>query len=186
MESLGLYDKARMMVVVKPNLVIDEYNGKDIFSVITHPSVLRAIIDYCWIALKGEGKIIVADNPLDICNFEKVLEITKLEKVKDFINKFSGPKMEIYDLRDRWFKKDLFISERKLPGDPKGKVSVNIGKESAFYNYPNSSKLWGSPPNTKRTMYYHSGEKQVYEISRTILDADVLISVPKMKVHKKV
>src|SRR5258708_24158612 len=44
-----------MCVVIKPNFVLSHHaDGHDLFSIITHPSVLRAVMDYVWIALKNE------------------------------------------------------------------------------------------------------------------------------------
>lgn len=185
---LGHIIKPGMAVVIKPNFVLSSHEErKDIFSIIAHPSVLRAIIDYCWIALKGRGKIIIADAPQYNCNFKELMEVTRLKEVKDFINKFSGPKLEILDLRDYWCKKHHFPSERrKLPGDPQGSIRVNLGKESALYNYPHPEKFYGAVYSRNETICHHLGERQEYDISRTIFNANVIISVPKLKVHKKV
>jgi len=185
---LGYIINPGMTVAIKPNFVLSKHiEGKDIFSIITHPSVLRSIIDYCWIALKGKGKIIIADAPQYNCNFQELLEITKLTEIQDFINQFSGPRLEILDLRNYWSKERHFPSMiRKLPGDPKGAIKVNLGKESAFFNYPNPQKFYGAVYHRSETIFHHSGERQEYEISSTIFNADVLISVPKLKVHKKV
>jgi uncharacterized protein (DUF362 family) len=185
---LGYLIKPGMTVVIKPNFILSRHDeSKDVFSIITHPSVLRAIVDYCWIALKGEGRIIIADAPQYNCNFRELLEITKLEEVRDFINIFSDPKVDIYDFRDYWSKTHHFPScTRKLPGDPQGKIIVNLGKESALYNYHNPSELYGAAYHRQETVDHHSEERQEYELSRTIFDADVVISVPKLKVHKKV
>ena len=199
---LGHIISKGMTVVIKPNLVMsnvkvpfavhnvaisdDDLRHKDIFAIITHPSVLRVIVDYCWIALKGEGRIVIADAPQYNCDFRELLELTKLDDVVQFVNKFQGPKVEILDLRNYWSKTRHFASlRRELPGDPKGTVTVNIGKESAFYNV-NSSRFYGAVYDRNETIYHHSGERQEYEISGTILGSDVVIFVPKLKTHKKV
>ena len=184
---LGHLIKRGMNVVIKPNFVLSQHvENKDIFSVITHPSILRAIIDYCWIALKGKGKISIADVPSSNCNFEDLLEITKLHKVKNFLDEFSGPKIEIFDLRNYYFQsKDSYCCTRGLPGDLEGNISIDLGKESSFYNHLNLGKFCGAAYDRKKTMDHHSGERHIYEISRTIFNADIIIFVPKMKVHKK-
>ena len=49
---LGHLIKPGMTVVIKPNFVLSNHVEKEnIFSIITHPSVLRSVVDYCWIAL---------------------------------------------------------------------------------------------------------------------------------------
>lgn len=180
--------KPGMTVVIKPNFVLSRHEeGKDIYSIITHPSLLRAIVDYCWIALQGEGEIIIADAPQYNCDFEELMKVTKLREVMNFINNFNGPKLKILDLRDYWSQRFHFYScLKKLPGDPNGKILINLRDQSAFYNFQNPQKLYGATFWRQETISHHSGEKQEYEISGTILKADVLISVPKLKVHKKV
>ena len=180
--------KPSMTVVIKPNFVLSKhFEGKNIFSIITHPAVIRTIADYCWIALKGKGKIIIADAPQYNCNFSELVETTGLDKIVKFYAMFLGPSVELYDLRDYW-SKTLHMPSciRKLPGDPQGSVIVNLGDKSAFYKFPHPEKFYGAVYHRQETIKHHSGRIQEYEISQTILNADVFISVPKLKVHKKV
>jgi uncharacterized protein (DUF362 family) len=180
--------KPGMTVVIKPNFVLSRhFEGKDVYSIITHPSLIRAIADYCWIALQGEGKIIIADAPQYNCNFNELIKVTGLDKVLDFYASYSGVSVELFDLRNYWSKSLHMPScKRKLPGDPKGSVIIKLGKNSAYYSHPNPKKYYGAVYHRQETINHHFGEKQEYEISKTILSADVLISLPKMKVHKKV
>jgi len=49
-------------VLLKPNFVSHvNLSGGDLFAMVTHPSVLRALIDYVYLALRGQGRIIIAD-----------------------------------------------------------------------------------------------------------------------------
>jgi len=177
-----------MCVVIKPNFVLSRHaEGKNLFAIITHPSVLRAVMDYCWIALKGEGQIIVADAPQYNCNFEELLEKTRLAEICAFYDQHAGPTVGYRDLRGYWSAKRHFPSMKQLlPGDPMGKIKVDLGTSSALYGKPNADHLYGAVYDRDETIQSHSGERHVYEISGTILLADVVISVPKLKVHKKV
>jgi uncharacterized protein (DUF362 family) len=190
-------------VVLKPNFVISNVavtylihnvpvskkllQQKGIFAAITHPSLIRAIADYCYIALKGSGSIIVADAPNYNCDFEELMEITRLNQMAQFFNSHKGPRISILDLRNYWSKTRHFPSFiRPLPGDPSGTITVNLGKESAAYQHPNPRSLYGAVYHRNETIDHHSGERQEYELSRTVLAADVLISIPKLKTHTKV
>ena len=177
-----------MCVVLKPNFVLSRHaGGKDLFAIITHPSVLRAVADYCWIALKGQGQIIIADAPQYNCNFSQLLQQTHLEKICDFYGSFAGPVVSFRDLRKYWSPGRHFASMRQpLAGDPAGSVRVDLGSRSALADKPHSERLYGAVYHRDETVTHHSGERQIYEISGTILGADVVISVPKLKVHKKV
>ena len=100
--------------------------------------------------------------------------------------------INIVDLRD--FCLDLegnetgaYVGRRiKLTGDGLGSVVVNLGRSSDFYLQTNSEKYYGADYNREETTRHHSGDVQKYMVSRTVLNADVVIMVPKLKVHKKV
>ena len=177
-------------VVIKPNFVLSSHaEGGDLFSIITHPSVIRAIVDYVYIALEGKGRIIIADAPQMDCNFDELLARTDLESIKELYKRELGFEVEIYDLRDFWLDKDSGAHSKnrhKLPGDPHGGVLVNLGRESLFYEVNNYQRFYGADYNREETIRHHHDDTQEYLISKTILSADVVISVPKLKVHKKV
>jgi len=60
-------------VVIKPNFVLSKHdNGGDLFSIITHPSIIRTMVDYVYIALAGKGKIIIADATQMDCDFKEL------------------------------------------------------------------------------------------------------------------
>lgn len=179
-------------VVIKPNFVISQHqSGGDLFSVITHPSIIRVMVDYVYIALAGKGKIIIADAPQMDCNFKKLLKITNLETIKELYKKELNFDIEIYDLRSFWFDKKgdskniSSINRLKLPGDPLGGVLVNLGKQSLFYGAKNYKKYYGADFNREETIKHHHNDIQEYLISKTVLSADAIISIPKLKVHKR-
>lgn len=191
---LGKIVKPGDDVVIKPNFVLSRhYEGGNLFSIITHPSVIRAVVDYVYIALKGKGSIIIADAPQMDCNFSELLERTQIESIKEFYESKCNFKIDIFDLRNFWLdneKTEETIASTakriKLPGDPKGSVLVNLGKKSKFFGLSNLDKIYGADYDRNETKKYHHDDVHQYIVSKTILDADVLISVPKLKVHKKV
>ena len=191
---LGHIVEPGMTVVLKPNFVRSRhYDGKDPYGMITHPSVLRAIADYCWIALKGSGKIVIADAPNFDSDWEELRELTGMDLIESRFREAGGASLEVYDLRDYWGKSRVpFLEtrhmpscERKLKGDPEGNIVVNLGDKSALYGHPNPERFYGAVFDRQETIKHHSGERQEYEVSRTVMNADVVISVPKLKVHKR-
>jgi len=179
-------------VVIKPNFVLSKHDsGGDLFSVITNPSIIRAVVDYVYIALAGKGKIIIADAPQMDCNFMELLKITNLETIKELYKKELNFDIEIYDLRNFWIdkkgnSKNIYsINRHKLPGDPLGAVLVNLGKQGLFYGVKNYKKFYGADFNREETIKHHHNDIQEYLISKTILSADAIISIPKLKVHKR-
>ncbi len=179
-------------VVIKPNFVLsDHYRGGNLFSIITHPSVIRAVVDYAYKALGGNGRIIIADTPQMDCDFQELLERTRLSSVADLYREKFGFEIPIRDLRNFWFKykDENYVASQEnrknLPGDPEGSAVVDLGARSAFAGIA-STNFYGADYNRNETISHHMHGRHEYMVSKTILGADVLISVPKLKVHKKV
>jgi uncharacterized protein (DUF362 family) len=184
---LGEIIEPGMTVVIKPNWVLSRHPaGKDLYSVVTHPAVIRAVVDYCWIALRGSGRIIVADAPQYDCNFEELMQATSLPAVRDFVRSQGGAEMEIRDLRNYWSAGRHFPSmTRPLPGDPQGQIAVELGQESALESRA-SERFYGAAYHRQETARAQRPGAHRYVFSGTVLKSDTLISIPKLKVHKKV
>ncbi len=190
---LGEIVKPGNRVVVKPNFVLSRHcDGGNLYAIITHPSVIRVIVDYVYKALKGEGEITIADAPQMDCNFDELLTITRLPSIQELYWRKKKFDIKILDLRDFWLDKHADDAgafterRRKLPGDPLGSVTINLGRDSELHCVRNWDRFYGADYNRGETIRHHRGEIQEYMISRTVLEADVVISAPKLKVHKKV
>ncbi|MDR2396186.1 MAG: DUF362 domain-containing protein [Endomicrobium sp.] len=186
---LGHIIKPGMRVFLKPNWVASKWrescNHKDdLFCVITHPNVIEAVADFVDIALDGCGMISIGDNPSIDANFEELLINTKIERLR---TKYRVP-CEILDLRPLVCK-DLhdYGDKEKMcaqMGDPRGYTQVNLSKKSLF-NKVNSKLFRGVFKQRAETIKAHTGNRQLYTFSNSIYDADVFISLPKMKTHHK-
>lgn len=176
-------------VVIKPNFVSEPRSDKTSYeAVITHPSVIRPLIDYSIIALKGKGSLVVADAPQADSNIEKIKDFTRIEEVIGYVNLKNNIKVKFIDLRhEHTICRDGVICQREIvKGDPKGYTVVDLGNQSQFSLvelYLN--KIYGSDYNYDELRKHHCEGKHEYCISNTILDADVIINVPKLKTHKK-
>ena len=182
--------KPGMRVFIKPNWVASQWREScphrdNLYCVITHPAVIEAVADRVAKALHGEGEIIIADNPSIDADFEELMQYTGVRKLQD---KYTVP-CKIYDLRPLvckdlkdYGKRDKMASQS---GDPLGEVQVNLGKESLLYNV-DSSLFRGVFDEREETVAAHTGETQLYTFSRSLYDADVYISIPKLKTHQKV
>lgn len=187
---LGTIIQPGQTVLLKPNFVLSSNaGGHDLFSVVTHPSILRALIDYVFIALKGTGRIIIADAPQMDCNWDQLMAALRLDSIQSFYHKKLGFDIEVYDLRNFALKDSTipaYSSNRESrPGDPLGSVIIDLGERSRFYGLPGQD-YYGADYDRNETIRHHHGAIHEYCVSRTVLAADVFISVPKMKVHKKV
>lgn len=177
-------------VFIKPNWVAHQYRAScqvqdDVYSTITHPHVIRALAELVAQALDGRGAITIGDNPSIDADFEALLRLSQLQDLESSL----GVPCKLLDLRPLRCVdlKDYGIKERMTPqpGDPQGSTQFDLGRRSYLYGM-NPQLFRGVFSDRSETVAAHSGERHLYEISRSILNADVLISVPKLKTHHKV
>lgn len=187
---LGKYVKPGNKVFIKPNWVASRWREscahKDsLYCVITHPAVIEAVADFVAEALAGEGEIIIGDNPSIDADFEELMDETGIRHLE---TKYDV-KTTVLDLRPlvcddlkNYGKKKLMVSHE---GDPAGKVEVNLGKDSMLYGI-DPTRFRGVFDEREETVASHTGETQLYTYAKSLYDADVYISIPKMKTHQKV
>jgi uncharacterized protein (DUF362 family) len=187
-------------ILIKPNFVSHYHEkGLSVNSVIVHGSVIRPIVDYVYIALRGKGKIIIADTPLENADFSKICILSGLSETIEYLKKQSDIQIELLDLRASRtiFDSGGKITKEPLSGDPMGYQLVDIGQDSAlaeldgentnYYTLGDHSVNHYNPYEIKRGVpnLYHNKDIHQYSIGRTVLSADTVISVAKLKVHKK-
>ena len=176
-------------VLIKPNMVLDQHGygpDWDIFSVITHPSLVRAVCDYVIIALKGKGKITIGDAPLQSCNFNNLIKKYGYLSIKEF---YASRGVDVDLLDFRLFKSEKVDRlyrpvERKDESD--NYIAVDLGQDSLLNeiaeSYLNYRVTNYDPSKMER---HHNREKNEYLIPRAVLNADVIIDMPKPKPHRK-
>ncbi len=177
-------------VVLKPNFVRDfrETQSGHEDCMVTHGAITRAAVDYVYIALKGKGRVIIADAPQNDAGFDEIRRMAGLDEIQEFYSRHAGFKVEVYDLRPEKARKvdGVIVGHERLPGDPAGYVKVNLGQHSAFNEISHLCHLlYGAEYNTSELRSHHHDDTHEYLISKTILDVDCVINLPKLKTHKK-
>lgn len=179
-------------VLIKPNLV-REYHGRGLGteSVVTHASVIRAIVDYVFKACGHNGEITIADSPVfGAVEVEKMAKTFGLDQVVNLYARNMAFPITLCDLRTRKAisrgQGMVIIDRVDLPGDPKGYTKVRLGAHSEFCEIEeNKRRLRGGDYDNTVTMNHHENGQHEYLVANSALDADVVINVPKLKVHKK-
>lgn len=171
-------------IVIKPNLVIDADNQE---AVTTHASVIRPIVDYAWKALNREGMIVICDAPMVEADFEGIIMKNGL---KDMVRvlKTRGYMIALEDLRARKTRKinDVVMEEFVDTQKASSAVIVDLKALSFFEGAGvRLGKLSHGSYRRDPIILHHQQGRHLYRIARTILDADVVISMPKLKTHKK-
>lgn len=178
-------------VVLKPNFVrhYSEKPNGSFETVITHPSILRPLIDYALKAVGPEGSVIVADAPQYDCDVDKLLERSRLLELLDWYLRALRRRVEWRDLRVEFGRHvhGVQTEKRKLPGDPEGYEAVDLGSASEFASMQaqHLRLLRGADYDEEVTIRHHVNGRNEYLVSRTVLTADLVINLPKVKTHKK-
>lgn len=177
------------VVLLKPNLLSANHpRHKDGWKfVMTHGSIIRAVADYVWKALEGEGKIIVADGPQPETSFQEVCAVLGLDGVAEFLVD-RGVNFELIDLRktERFLKHEVVVGARPLPGDPAGYVTFNLAERSEFVGHGGAGRYFGAAYDAAEVNHHHRDGRHEYELSATAINCDVFFNLPKLKTHKKV
>jgi uncharacterized protein (DUF362 family) len=176
------------VVLIKPNMVLhkNENLNSGMDCLITHPSLVRAIIDYVVIVLNGKGKIIIGDAPMQSCDFEKLVDEQGYIGIIDFYKRM-GIKVELADFRNYKTIKEHGILQKVTNKFDNEAVIVDLKNKSEFSNINKNSFNRLRITNYEHSVMYkhHNYDKNEYSISKEILEADVIINMPKPKTHRK-
>jgi hypothetical protein len=111
------------LVVIKPNMVRDfhEFPEEGTDALITHGSIVRAVVDYVYLAKGGKGGVIIADSPQNDADWDKLWEAFAFDALLEFYQKVAPDfKIEIYDVRKEAVRKDkgVVVLRYKPSGRP--------------------------------------------------------------------
>ncbi len=179
-------------VLIKPNLVMHdnpaETDGqKKLDCLITHPSVTRCVFDYVYIALKGKGRIVIADAPVQDCRMDILLERSGYGKLLEYLMRHQSDQLgiEFADLRDTRLERE---GGRQRQGERedveyRGRV-VDLGDGSEFAGLKTERKFRITNYAAGDTVRHHSKGRNEYCVSEALLQADVVVNLPKPKTHR--
>jgi len=173
-------------VLIKPNLVLHQNEGPwGLEPLVTHSSVIRAATEFALFA--GASEVVVGDAPVQGCDFAHLLRVTGLDEWADGLRtdepRFKG-------IRDFRRTTCVFVNGVRVPNE--GLISedqfvlFDLGRDSLLEPI---SDPFGSfrvtcydPRLLART---HAPGRHQYLVARDVIDADVIINLPKLKTHKK-
>jgi len=185
---LGELIRPGAFVLLKPNMIRESHLGRpgEWEQIITHGSVVRAVLDYVVIALGGSGRVLIADAPQTDSHFEAIAERMGLPGILGFYRERSPVAIAVADLRSqRWTSRDGVIMERSVAsGDPLGTTEVDLGRMSSFHGL-DGRVYYGADYDIAETNRHHHGDRHAYMFSTSALAADVVVNLPKLKTHKK-
>ena len=188
---LGEFIKPGQTVLVKPNWVDNKNSNKEVHDnlacLVTNPSVVRAVLDYVYIALNGSGRVILADAPMQQCDIQDMFRIVGYEKLFAFFQDKINKKIEIYDLRKysiTALSRGVYTAPQMTENSPGSTIvhldAFSLHAENDRYN----PKYKVSEYKKEDTAFYHHDTSHTYEVSKAPIIADVIINIPKPKTHR--
>jgi len=178
-------------IVLKPNFVMHEHGmTRGTQCLTTHAALLRALLDYVVLAGGPDCRIVIADAPLQQADFDAIVRDSGLDLVAQSVRDRSGVDISILDLRRvRAVTDDRRVINRTLdlPGDPLGYIAISVGPDSRLEAISESATRFAVTDYDRAEMErHHRPGHHEYLLSRTALDCDTFINVPKLKTHQKV
>lgn len=176
-------------ILLKPNWVLHATREEfPITALITSAALIKAVLDACLDAYPSAESIIVGDVPLQSCEFEKMLAQSGLDLLREEYAKSCGGKVRFLDLRrERYVSRDGFLElESDAMGDPAGYSEVILDERSLLEEVSHrSDRFRVSDYDPVETTSVHRPGSHRYLIARSVLEADLVINLPKMKTHQK-
>ena len=179
-------------VLLKPNWVKAEHpretllDGSSWESVVTHPSLVRAMADYCFRAVGPGGRVWVADAPQTDSSWVLLSARLALDSLEEHYRR-RGLDFSLMDLRKEEWRAEagVIVERRQLPGDPLGYTAFDLGGASEFARHHGEGRYYGADYDEREVNRHHSGGRHEYLLARSAVAADAVISMPKLKTHKK-
>ena len=173
-------------VLVKPNFVLHENQGSGgMEPLVTHSSIVRATTEA--VLDSGAGEILVGDAPIQSCDFPALLRGTGLDSWADSLSRKDRRFKGIRDFRRTTCVVAHGLRVAAENAQPEGEFALfDLAGDSLLEpiteNRENFRVSWYDSRPLSRT--HHRGCHQ-YLIAREVLEADVVINLPKLKTHKK-
>ena len=174
-------------IVVKPNWVLhhNENPSGGMDCMVTHPSVLRAVLEYAFLA--KPSRVVLGDAPLQGCDFDGVLDHAGMRAVIDSF-RARGLPLEVADFRRTTMRQEGMlktgVSENRRPESDY--VLVDLGADSLLEPIAGDWKKFRVTVYDPRKMRpHHRPGRHRYLIARELLEADLVLNCPKLKTHKK-
>lgn len=179
--------KEKGTILIKPNLVMDfnrnPEGGEE--CLYTQASVVAPVIDYVIKAAGKDCKIIVGDAPMQECKWDNLIKASGYYQMIQWY-KDKGINIKLVDFRELTSENKHGVKIQKINHNAIGKV-IDLGKESEFAGLNKtqyeSFRVTNYDPSIMKK--HHNEDVNEYYISQYVLDADLIINMPKPKSHRK-
>jgi uncharacterized protein (DUF362 family) len=171
-------------VAVKPNWVSNPTRETPATCLVTHPSVVRAVLDY--VLLAQPRRVVIGDAPVQRCDLPALLSAAGYDAVRRHYER-EGARLEWRDFRRTTLSGPVYHRARRsglLPIDEF--ITFDVGAQSVLEEVTdNRDRFRVTMYDPDRLPSWHRKNEHRYLVSRAVLEADVVIGMPKLKTHAK-
>ncbi len=173
-------------VLIKPNLVHHEnQGGGGMESLVTHRSLICAVVEGALGADPGE--VVVGDAPLQSCDWGRLLAAAGLDAWAEAL---AGRDPRFKGIRDLRRTASIFINGVRVAEELRQSRDrfflFDLGRVSLLEPITDDRRSFRVTCYDPRLMAMtHARGRHQYLIARDVIDADVIINLPKLKTHKK-
>ena len=176
-------------VVIKPNWVLHQSDERSpIAALVTDARVIHAVTEAAA-DLFPHAQVTVGDCPLQRANWPLMCEQSGLTPVIEEMSARFGSRVSFRDLRREAFTYEggRLVAVADAPhGDPLGYTEVKLGAASHLEDISDRADRFAIHDHDRtKTRNNHQRGDHRYFVSRTFLDADLFINLPKWKTHSK-
>jgi uncharacterized protein (DUF362 family) len=186
------------LAVIKPNWVSDvNHGGGSTECLVTHPSLIAYLVDWCAKAMSGHGIVVVGDAPIQGCNFDALLDRIGFHQALETVTAaYPDVELRVQDWRltvmprsssngkpDVYGVQELRTRQGLVQDDY---FEADLGGDSfleEIVEYADRFRVTMYQPSLMRR--HHRPGTHQYLVRSTPFQADLFINVGKMKTHKK-
>lgn len=183
------------VVVLKPNFVCHRNLGEKYYGVantdclVTQGSVIRVVLDYVAKALKGFGKIIIGDCPVQGADWSQLIQLVGLNTIQAYFQVFF-PSIELvikdYRLARAVIEQEMLVERVVDETAINNYQEIDIQEYSLLIPLMQGNYQFGVSQYPKHRMRKaHTPSHNKYLFHQDFINADVMINLPKMKFHMK-
>jgi uncharacterized protein (DUF362 family) len=172
-------------VLVKPNWVLHQHrSGGGIDELVTHASLIRAVVDAL---LRTDARaVLVGDAPLQGCDFDRLLEATGMgawgRELASSEPRFTG-------VRDFRRTRSIYRDGVRVGAENLAPleqfVLFDLGAASLLEPITRSGRFRVTQYDPRLLARTHAVGRHQYLVARDVIEADVIVNLPKLKTHKK-
>jgi len=170
-------------ILLKPNWVLHNLKPDDWMCLRTNENFLLATVKA--VLNKKPKSIIIGDAPIQDCDWEKMMDKNFIEAINELSVKYSTP-ITIKDFRrTTWNPTNNIVKTEQHPLNEY--IIFDVGNQSMLNalcnNNKNPFRIVNYAPDTLAKTHKQGMHK--YCITKDLFESDVVITIPKVKIHQK-